>query len=255
MIKQTSNGKDRANRRKHTRLPMSIPVTIRAEGAETFHRVQNQDISWGGVRFLASKAAVANLKSVTVTFPWSNGRHFSALAEVVRKDSVDDETALVAARFSRLSTADQHRLEKLLQMLHGAGAPASSEPNLSMAPVLEIFFSDTQEIYDKLAEIAEGRFSMTVFESYEPGQSIRLVLGGIADVPALRLRARVVRIEAVQSEAASEWAIFNLELSFEHPADELKAAAASLEHQLATSRATSGFAGDAEDMASEDLLV
>lgn len=254
MTNQSSDGQSWRNRRKHSRLPMTIQVGIKAETGETSLVVQNQDISWGGVRFLAPKGALDDLKSVTVTFPWSNGRQFSAVAEIVRKDRVDDEHTLVAARFSKLSTADQSRLEKLLQLLHGASR-ATSDQKLSMAPVLEILFSDIQEIYAKLAEIAEGRLSATVFESYEPGQSIRLVLGGIADVPALRLRARVVRADVVRSETASEWPMFDLELRFEHPADELKSAAAALEHQLATSRATADLAIGEEGPMSDDLSL
>ncbi|AGA90700.1 PilZ domain-containing protein [Thioflavicoccus mobilis 8321] len=250
MAIQSSNGTNGPDRRRHLRLPMTIPVSIMARDGAC-HTVQSQDISWGGVRFLAPKTALEGLKSVTVTFPWSNGTKFSAVAEVVRKDSADDERALVAARFSQLSTADQHRLEKLLRMLHGMDEQGDA-PRIAMAPVLEIFFGDSDDIHVKLDEIIEGRLTATVFECYEPGQSIRLVLGGIADVPALRLRARVIKTKAVSINADSEWPLFKLELRFEHPAEELKAAAASLGNQLESSRPGSEEVSD--DLAENDLL-
>jgi len=249
MSNRGRDGNDGNDRRNHQRLPMTIPVSLEVgEGAEPL-TVENKDISWGGVRFVVPKNAIPNADSVTVKFPWSKGDRFTASAEVVRTEELDDEHALVAARFSSLSTSDQRRLEKLLTMLQGT-TEGSAGHQAPLVPILEVLFSDLDEIRSKLAELAEGRLSVTVFESYEVNQSIRMILGGLsADQPALRLRARVVQIETLTSETESAWPMFNLQVRFEHPLHELKAAASSLSVRLPK------VAPPARDGASEGYLT
>ncbi len=232
--KQAKQGERAQHRRYHRRLPMSVPINVDVGDNESI-RVQNQDISWGGARFVIPKRALPESESVTMTFPWTNGEKFCANAEIVRKDDLDDERAVVAARFSSLSTVDQRRLEKLLHMLQGIGdgTDRRTEP---LVPVLEVLFSDADEIRAKLGEIAEGHLSVIVFEAYEERQSIRLVLGGIADQPALRLRARVTRVQLLTTETDSAWPMYNVTLQFEHPMHELQVAARTLLEHLPEER-------------------
>lgn len=241
-VKNQSNDLDEAafdidlegtsERRSHPRMSMTIPVQVEADDGSEPCVVQNQDISWGGVRFVAPKDAFLNAGSVRVTLPWSSGKKISAIAEVLRTERLDADHAMIAARFSELSTADHHRLEKLLKMLRVRANEASTQ-DVPLVPILEILFSDIQEIQEKLAEIEQGHIAVTTFESYEAGQSIRLVLGGIAAVPALRLRARVTHAELVSEMRGSDWSMYTLNLAFEHPIAELKAATAKLRERLA----------------------
>ncbi|MEY6431658.1 PilZ domain-containing protein [Thioalkalicoccus limnaeus] len=233
MAKEPSDKERKQGSRAHPRLAMTIPVRVDLPGGRESHLVQNQDISWGGVKFLVPKDAIHGVDSVTVTFPWSNGKKISADAEIVRTEQIDDQHALVAARFSSLSTRDQQRLERLLTMLQTTDqAPAESTPTDPMVPSLELLFDDEEEIRLKLAEIARGTLSITVFESYEPKQSIRFVLGGIGDIPALRLRARVEDVDILNTSSLSGWPMYQLRLGFEHPLSELRAAAETLIAEL-----------------------
>lgn len=225
MTSSTGEAANARNRRSHPRHQMTIPVSLDTGKGRPL-TVQNQDISWGGVRFVVPKEVLSDVESVTMTFPWTKGDSFSAAAEIVRTEDLDERHAVVAARFSSLSTADQRRLEKLLSMLQGGGDERRRHE--ALAPVLEVLFSDADEIRAKLAEVATGRLSVTVFEAYEAGQSIRLVLGGIADQPALRLRARVSGAQYLTTGTDAAWPMFNLQLQFEHPSHELKVAADTL---------------------------
>jgi len=218
--------------RSHRRLPMTAPVTMELGGTGHSVTVQNHDISWGGVRFAVPREKMPEGDAITIKFPWTKGNQFSANAEVVRKESLDDQYDLVAARFSSLTTADQRRLEKLLQMLQDAG-PETAEEQAPMVPILEVLIGDTGEMQDKLGELAEGQLRVTVFEAYQVNQSIRLILGEIAGHPALRLRARVSEVEPLVDREDSAWSVFEVRLQFEHPIHELRAAAASLLKQLA----------------------
>jgi|GEM_PF-1566738 len=216
-----------ADRRKQPRLSLTVPVRLESASGGSL-TVRTRDISWGGLGFIAPKNAVSNTDSVRILLPWSRGDQISAVAEVLRSESLDGERAILAARFVELSTSDHHRLEKLLQILRGRDQGAV-EQGVPLVPMLEILFTDEVEIHEKLGEIADGRLSVVTFESYKPGQSIRLMLGGIADAPALRLRARV---EGVDPTVGSDWVMYDLDLIFEHPLAELKAAAAALERYL-----------------------
>ncbi|MEY6430893.1 PilZ domain-containing protein [Thioalkalicoccus limnaeus] len=251
----TTPSRDNAERRFHSRLPMKVSVRLVADGGDQPLVVQNQDISWGGVQFLVPRDALKERSSVTMAFPWAKGEQFSVEAEVVRTRNIDDGHALVAARFSNLSRADQKRLEKLLAMLHATNNQAAGhrEDQSLLAPSLEILFNDLDDMQQQLAEIAKGRLSVTVFQAYEVNQSIRLTLAGIADLPALRLRARVKRVTALTTEAAQAFRMFDVDLSFEHPLLELEAAVESLMKRLASPAATTPNWSDTEFLLDRDM--
>ncbi|MBK1700972.1 PilZ domain-containing protein [Thiococcus pfennigii] len=218
------------NRRYHRRLPMTTAMTIAFGDGETPVTIQNLDISWGGIRFAVAREAMPPCERLWVNFPWTKGRIFSVEAEVLRREPLEDGRDAVAARFCRLSTRDQQRLDKLLELLHG---DELDERSHSLVPVLEVMMSDDDEVHLKLAELAAGQLTVTVFETYEVNQSIRLVLGGVGDHPPLRLRARVLEIGIAPTGEDSAWLMYNLKLRFEHPPEELKALAHSLEKGLA----------------------
>ncbi len=212
------------DRRNHYRFPLAITVRVEVGKKGPAILAQHHDISWGGVRLLVPRQALPRSGQIRITFPWAQGDQFSAVAEVVRTEPFDDQQDLVAARFSCLSTSDQRLLDKLLQMLQESGDDGTERKGL-LVPVLEVLFSDPSEMRSKLAELAEGRLSVTVFERYELGQSIRLILGGTSDHKALRLRARVEQVTPVSAQADPTWPTFDLQLGFEHPLEELKSAA------------------------------
>jgi hypothetical protein len=227
MFQQAKKGStDKLDRQQH-RLPMSLPLRLLLPDSGTSMTVQNQDISWGGVRFAAPKAALSAARSVMLEFPWANGDQFSAAAEVVRTESLDDKHDLVAARFSNLSASDQKRLKKLLSMLQATIDQADGGRPEPLVPVLEVLVGDVEEMRAMLAELAEGRLTITVVETYQINQSISLVLTDASDLPALQLRARVTDVEAVSTDSETAWPMFDMQLIFEHPLDELKRSAQS----------------------------
>lgn len=230
-MSRAADGGKAPNRRRHSRLPMDIPVRLVAEGVGAPLVVQNQDISWGGVQFIVSQGTLAQAETVTLTFPWAKGEQFIVRADVVRVEPLGDGRALVAARFSSLSTVDQQRLEKLLRMLDGANRKPDAEAD-ELVPSLEVLFNDPEDMSNKLAEIAGGRLSITAFRAYQVHQSIRLVLGGVAQLPVLRLRARVAGVTALAPETAPDWEVYQLDLVFEHPDEELKRIAESFIRRL-----------------------
>ncbi|AGA90035.1 PilZ domain-containing protein [Thioflavicoccus mobilis 8321] len=214
------------DKRYHPRLSVTIPISIEIDDAGTVITVENLDISWGGIRFAVPRDRMPSCKQVKVRFPWANGRHFSVDAEILRVEPLDERRDAIAARFFSVSTQDQRRLDKLLEMLHGTDK--GSGQSTSLVPVLEVLISDEDEVRTKLAELAAGQLTVTVFETYETNQSIRLLLDGIPDQPPLRLRARIVEIATAPTGEDSAWAMFNLKLQFEHPLDELIAVSRSL---------------------------
>ncbi|MBK1699937.1 PilZ domain-containing protein [Thiococcus pfennigii] len=228
---RAANGGKTPNRRRHSRLPMEIPVRLVAEDMGGSLLVENRDISWGGVQFIVARGALTRPKTVTLTFPWAKGDQFVVRADIVRIEPLDDGRDLVAARFASLSAADQQRLEKLLRMLDGANRLSGGE-GVELVPTLEVLFNDPADMSSKLNEIAAGRLSLTVFKAYQVHQSIRLVLAGIARLPAVRLRARVAGVRPLAPETAPDWDVYEVELSFEHPAEELQRIVASFIERL-----------------------
>jgi hypothetical protein len=83
-----------------------------------------------------------------------------------------------------------------------------------------------------LLQISEGHYSVTVFDAYEMDQSIRLSIAGTKDLPGIRLRTRVIKVEKSHTKGF-EWAdLYTLTLEFEHPRKSLKALASLLLGQL-----------------------
>jgi hypothetical protein len=231
--------------RSQRRLTMTTPIRLKTGlNGETIP-VENRDISWGGIRFSVPKGRMPETSSITIQFPWTQGDLLSVDAEILRTESLDEEHDLVAARFSSLSSADHRRLERLLEMLHSP-TEGMSEQDVPLAPALEVMMSDPDEIQEKLEELGAGRMSVTVLETYEINQSIRLILGGVSTNRTLRLRARVADITPLMTEEDSAWPIYDLDLRFEHPIEELKAAAASMSKALAKTMVSSSGHSDTE---------
>lgn len=220
-----------ADRRKHLRLTVTIPVRLESAAGGASIAVENCDISWGGLRMIVPKSALLDAEVVTIRLPWTKTEQIAAKVKVLRRESLNDERCLLAGRFAELSTSAHHRLEKLLQLLRRADR-AAPDQEVPLVPILEFLSDDVEEIREKLAGIGRGRLSVATLTSYTTGESIRLVLGGIADAPALRLRARVEKAQALNFELGPGCTLYDLDLRFEHPLDELKTAAAALERYL-----------------------
>ncbi|MCG6896906.1 MAG: PilZ domain-containing protein [Thiocapsa sp.] len=213
------------DRRSHRRLGTGIQIRVALPGSAESIAAENRDISWGGAQFLTSDPAILDAEQVTLTFPWGTSRSFSADAQVVRRETLEDGSIRVGVRFCGLSTQSHRRLEKLLHLLAKTDPEAQRvQETVEKAPlvkVLEVLFTEIDEVRHVLKQIRDGRLSVTVFGAYQTGQSIVFSIAGTKDFPNLRLRARVNAQEPVHV-ASSDWAdLVSLDLRFEHSLDDL----------------------------------
>lgn len=209
------------NGRAQKRLIAGIPVHIHLPDSQQSIAVENQNISWGGALFSTRDPAVLTENNLRITFPWSKGRSFSAEAEVVRRETRQDGSILVAVRFSRMLRADQSRLDRLLHLIDHDEHATTEDGGIPIVEILELDFADDREMHDSLMEIASGRLSLIVFSAYRTEQSILLSLNGSRDLPAIQLRARVIGQEALNSPSIEQHFV-KVELQLEHPGEDLR---------------------------------
>lgn len=214
------------DRRTQPRVEARIQVRLAPESGSESVGAQNLDLSWGGASLLLPDTRLKVGESVKLEFPWTPGRSFYARAEVIRCQESPDGY-LTGVRFSKLLVRHEARLERLLGLLI---EPRRQSGELALSPQVDIDFMDTEGIASALEEIRSGRYQVTSFRPYEPGQSLMLVLIWQGRVPLLRLRARVKDSRALQikrphlSPAAVAQApvLHQMDLSFEHPLADLR---------------------------------
>lgn len=91
---------------------------------------------------------------------------------------------------------------------------------------------DAKEFRQILAQIADGRCVLQEFKSYDKNQSIALSLEGPGNLPAIRLRARVIDTQKA-TDSAGDWSNLHLvTLGFEHPRQSLTSLIQSLLERL-----------------------
>lgn len=235
------------SRRTQRRLGVRIPIQVLMPGASEPITAMNQDISWGGAQFIASVPGPAVSGRVRLLFPWKSGHRISVEAEVVRAERLDAAHWQIAVRFASLSPRSQSRLEKLLRMLDAEqGVP--DDPSADLCPGLEVRVDDHDAMRDLLEQIAAGSLTLVVLEPYETPQSLRLVIRGTGDLPAVRLRARVLEVDRVETGMLPVSRLFSLRLGFEHPPTSVKALVDRLLGKLepASRESESVFAGTTE---------
>jgi hypothetical protein len=204
------------NRRTQRRITVRIPIQVYLPGTDQPITAMNQDISWGGAQFVAVLPVEALSGTLRLVFPWRGRDRVAIEARVVRAQRLEAGHLQVAVRFASLSPRSQSRLEKLLQMLDVADGAAESPP-APLVRELEVAVDDVGAMREMLEQIGSGRLSITVFEAYQAGQSIRLAIRGADALPSLRLRARVLEVSRVKVEGFAQSELFTLALGFEHP--------------------------------------
>ncbi|MGQ9658970.1 MAG: PilZ domain-containing protein [Thermochromatium sp.] len=207
-------------RRTQARIELQIPVTLTIPGQETPVRAVTRDLSWGGALLHLTEPLPEDVKILVLSLPWRGGKSIRAQAQVLRIRPHDGGGYLVALRFVSLSPRSQSRLERLLKLLYAAESKDGTQP---LFRELEVMVSNTDELRETLLQILEGRYTVTVFEAYQVGQSISLSITGTFDLPSIRLRARVSDVR--KSEAKGfDWAeLYTLSLEFEHPRSTISA--------------------------------
>ncbi|NKN32004.1 PilZ domain-containing protein [Marichromatium bheemlicum] len=221
-------------RRTQARIHAEIPIKVRLPGRDRSVSALNQDLSWGGARFIITdKALNGQLPSreggpLTLLLPWTGGGQITAEADVARAQRFADGRCQVAVRFRSLSPRSQARLEKLLNML----CPRDGGNGPALVRELNITMADASDMRHTLKQVVTGEVALSAFERYDVDQSIRLVIRGDGDLPSLRLRARVLEVDEARSADANWPALYSLRFAIEHPRPMLKKLVELLLEQL-----------------------
>jgi hypothetical protein len=219
---QSEAGSMAMERRTQARIDLNIPVELTIPGQNAPVRAGTRDLSWGGALLHLTDPLPDDVKILVLNLPWRRGKSIRAQAQLLRVRPLDEGGYLAALRFISLSPRSQSRLERLLRMLHPSDSTTAADGKNALFRELEVTVSDTEELRQKLLQILEGRYTVTVFEAYQIGQSISLSITGTFDLPSIRLRARVSDVR--QSEVKGfDWAeLYTLSLEFEHPSSTIR---------------------------------
>ncbi|AHF03222.1 pilus biosynthesis protein PilZ [Marichromatium purpuratum 984] len=221
-------------RRTQARISAEIPIKVRLPGRDQPVSALNQDLSWGGARFIVSgKSLDGQLPTreagpLTLLLPWTGGGQITAEAELARAQRLADGRYQVAVRFQSLSPRSQARLEKLLNML----CPRDGVDGPALVRELNITMADASDMRHTLKQVVSGEVTLSAFESYAVDQSIRLVIRGDGDLPSLRLRARVREVTIARAADGNWPALYSLRFAIEHPRPMLKKLVELLLEQL-----------------------
>ena len=209
------------NRRTQRRIGVRIPIQLVVPGLSEPITAMNQDISWSGAQFITSYPGSELSGRLCLLYPWKSGHRISVEAEVVRAERLDTGHWQVSVRFASLSPRSQSRLERLLRMLDAPERPPDSE-SADLFSGLEVRIDDLTAMREVLEQVAGGSLTVVVLETYDTQQSLRLVIRGTDEMPAIRLRARVLEVARVETEMFPLGRLFSLKLGFEHPPTALK---------------------------------
>lgn len=231
---QSQSGAQGKERRTQRRIELRIPVELTLPGRAGTIRAVTRDLSWGGALVELLEPLPPEVDLLLISLPWRKGKSIHAQAQVLRRQPIDDKDWLIALRFTSLSPRSQSRLERLLEMLlrHDTKAAGADVP---LFRELEVVVSDAEELRQILLQLLEGRYTATVFESYQVGQSIRLTITPNLDLPDLHLRARVVGVEKLDLKGYDWTELYNLSLVLEHPKQTIRDFVDLVMRQLAES--------------------
>ena len=216
MTQSESLPKTAAERRTQARIDLRIPVELTLPGCVQSLAAHTLDLSWGGALLHITDPLPDGADSLILNLPWRTGKTIRALSHVLRQQPLATGGFQIALRFVSLSPRSQSRLERLLLMLQPHNSTsADGQPTLFRE--LEVTVNDAEELRQILLEILDGHYQVTVFDGYQVNQSIRLSITGILDLPTIRLRARVLRIEKSSLKGCDWTELYTLSLGFEHP--------------------------------------
>jgi len=222
-------------RRTQLRIDLRIPVELTYPGRDAPVQAVTRDLSWGGALLHLTDPLPRDLKTLIISLPWRRGKSIHAQAKLLRVRPDAAGGYLAAVRFTSLSPRSQSRLERLLKMLYSADTKGDAAGKNALFRELEVTVSDAEELRQTLLQILEGRYTVTVFEPYEVGQSISLSITGTFDLPDIRLRAQISGVQKSRVEGFNWADLYTLSLEFEHPGDAIRALIAQILSRLSDS--------------------
>lgn len=204
--------------RNQTRIKVDVDVHITLVESQTTLKGKLHNLSWGGAYLLCDEPSCKKGDAVVLAIPWIRDETISIRGKILRFDELYEGGYGAAIRFATLTTEDEKRLTKVLEMLlSGGGGGRRKDPRLARR--LEITFFDPIELQAVLEDISQGGVQVMVPDSFEEGQSVMFVLTGLPEFSDVSLRGRVIRQSPVKFGRLE---VFNTTLKFEHPQVELK---------------------------------
>jgi c-di-GMP-binding flagellar brake protein YcgR len=219
---------------KRTQYRINIDATIRVlwpnDSKPTEAKLEN--ISWGGAFIHVEEMKVNSGDTLHIILPRPQGGSISIKSRILRSWQYPDRSGHgLATRFSSLSTRDEAKLESILEHLAQAADDSGQRDHARLTQRLDIQFDGIQELRSTLDDISAGGLGITVPDPLQIGQSLQAVISTTDESCCLKLRARVVRQEALKMRNIQ---VYRVGLKFEHPSAELKSRTNELIRKIAT---------------------
>ena len=223
-----------ALREQRRQLRISVNATVQLgllNSTETCN-ASMRNISWGGASVRCVDLELHAGQRVRLLLPIGKGDKIAALATVLRTTTVNGSTEY-GLRFDSMTSADEERLEKVLDILVANPSPDARRSEARLVQRLEIEYGDSGEFSAVLEDISPSGVMLTVPDPLEIDQSLLVTLSGADTHHSLSLRARVVH-QTLVADCGMD--MYRVGLKFEHPGDELRDRVAAVLQQLALMR-------------------
>ena len=223
-----------AESRTQFRIKVAVPIKILWPQDAKPVNAKLIDISWGGASIAVDETKIDSGDTLQIILPRSQGGSISMEAKILRTWQQPDGTGIgMATRFSKLSTRDEAKLEEILEHLAQSADDEGQRSHARLTQRLDIQFDGEQELLSTLDDISTGGLGITVPDPVHIGQSLQIVISTLNESCYLKLRARVVRQEALKMRATQ---VYRVGLKFEHPTEELKRRTGELISKMAAMR-------------------
>ena len=209
--------------RRRTMPRFHIEGQVALELAGTEERVIGRllNLSWGGACLLVPHLPLQVGDDIVLNLPMPQAKTFLARAQVAWRQQINDQQTLVGVNFSSLPIRDHQKLERVLATL--ARPQGGTSFVVASAACLEICFLDHHEKDAFLEKIRTGAFHTCLFQPFQAGERLRLVVNGPDDLPKLLLRGRISWQKPFKYTNGPEVSgIFETQLTFDHPTEELQ---------------------------------
>jgi c-di-GMP-binding flagellar brake protein YcgR len=223
-----------AEKRQQLRINITAPVKVLWPEDSTPVKAQLENISWGGAVLSIERENVEVGDRLRLLLPNKQSGSIAIEANILRTwNLAEDRGQRVAIRFSSIRTRDEPELEKFLELLSRSTDSNGQRSSARLTQRLELEFHDIEELQATLDDISAGGLGITVPEPLQIGQSLQTVISTFDESCTLKLRARVVRQDAIK---LGKTEVYRAGLKFEHPTEELRERTEELIRNLTKSK-------------------
>lgn len=217
----TDSHADATGRENRTQFRIAVNAPIKVLWPDDSFPVEAslENISWGGAVLQVAQTRAEAGDNVRVLLPGTRGASIPIEASILRTWSLPGGNgAGLAVRFYSLRPHDEAELEALLLRLAQAADHHGQRATARLTQRLDIEYNDVEELAATLDDISAGGLGITVPEPLRIGQSLQAVISTLDGSCNLKLRARVVRQNAILIRNIE---FYRVGLKFEHPTEEL----------------------------------